>query len=73
MDNIRIISLAPELEGALETIEWLDAYRNTAGKKIVVSLGHSMAQFACAEKAVNSGATHITHLFNAMLPVSQCA
>ena len=72
MDNIRIISLAPELEGALETIEKLDEKnKETGGKKIVVSLGHSMAQFACAQRAVNSGATHITHLFNAMLPVSE--
>ena len=74
MDNIRIITLAPELTGAMETIEWLDAYRSGGkeeeGKRIVVSLGHSMAQFACAERAVRSGATHITHLFNAMLPVS---
>ena len=79
MDNIRIITLAPELTGALETIEWLDTYRTSSGgeeegegegKRIIVSLGHSMAQFACAEKAVKSGATHITHLFNAMLPVS---
>ena len=76
MDNIRIITLAPELTGAMETIEWLDAYRSggkeeeEGGKRIVVSLGHSMAQFACAERAVRSGARHITHLFNAMLPVS---
>ena len=74
MDNIRIVTLAPELTGALETIEWLDTYRSgekeREEKRIVVSLGHSMAQFACAEMAVKSGATHITHLFNAMLPVS---
>lgn len=76
MDNIRIITLAPELPGAIETIEWLDSYRSEEkegeGKRIIVSLGHSMAQFACAEKAVKSGATHVTHLFNAMLPVSGC-
>ena len=74
MDNVRIITLAPELTGALETIKWLDTYRSGEKvgeeKRIVVSLGHSMAQFACAEMAVKSGATHITHLFNAMLPVS---
>ena len=74
MDNIRIITLAPELQGAIETIEWLDTYRSGENKgeenRIIISLGHSMAQYACAEKAVKSGASHITHLFNAMLPVS---
>lgn len=71
MDNVRIVTLAPELTGALETIEWLDTYRGgEKEERIIVSLGHSMAPFACAEKAVQCGATHITHLFNAMLPVS---
>ena len=70
-----MITLAPELPGAMETIVWLkERFGGGDGeegerKGIVVSLGHSMAQFACAEKAVKSGATHITHLFNAMLPV----
>ena len=39
-------------------------------KGVVVSLGHSMALFDIAQEAVKGGASLITHLFNAMLPVS---
>ncbi len=67
LDNVRLVTLAPEIEGGLETIVWLKERKNE--KNIVVAMGHSMANLQQAEQAVRSGASIITHLFNAMLPV----
>ena len=62
LDNIRLITLAPELEGSLDTIRFLDS------KSITVSIGHTAAHIQEAESGVKAGATLITHLFNAMTP-----
>jgi N-acetylglucosamine-6-phosphate deacetylase len=56
----RIVTLAPELPGALEAINALH------GKGIVVSAGHSDATFDEAMKGFEAGVTWGTHLFNAM-------
>jgi N-acetylglucosamine-6-phosphate deacetylase len=58
-----IVTLAPEVEGALGAIRALV----TAGA--VVSLGHSVASFEQAEAAFTAGASQVTHLFNAMPPM----
>ena len=59
-NNIKLVSLAPEVEGSSELIHYL------ASKKIVASIGHTVATFKDVEKAVNDGATNITHTYHAM-------
>ncbi len=57
------MTLAPELPGALELIDFLRA----AG--VVVALGHTNADAGEAGAAFARGATTVTHLFNAMRPL----
>ncbi|MBM5825714.1 MAG: amidohydrolase family protein [Cyanobacteria bacterium M_surface_10_m2_119] len=59
-DQIDLVTLAPELEGAAAVMTALRA------QGIVVSLGHSAASAAEAEDAFNAGVTMLTHSFNAM-------
>lgn len=56
---IKIVSVAPELDGALEFIK-------VAQEQAIVSLAHSAATYDTAMEAIARGATHVTHLFNAM-------
>jgi len=58
--QIKIMTLAPELSGAMDLIELL------ISNKVVASLGHSEADYATALAAIEKGATHATHLYNAM-------
>jgi N-acetylglucosamine-6-phosphate deacetylase len=57
--KIKLITLAPELEGALDAIEYL------VNKDVIVSLGHSMATSEQSLRAVEKGARMVTHIFNA--------
>ncbi len=61
--QLRMMTLAPELEGALALIPPLRA----AGA--VVALGHSDATYEQALAAIELGAGHATHLFNGMGPL----
>ena len=61
--RIRLITIAPELEGALDFIAAASA------RGIRISLGHSAASRAQAQAGIRAGARHVTHTFNAMNPL----
>jgi N-acetylglucosamine-6-phosphate deacetylase len=61
--DVGIVTVAPELDGALELIEWLVSRGHRA------SLGHSAASYEQALAAIAAGARHATHLFNRMPPL----
>lgn len=61
-ERIRLMTLAPELPGALELVQRLVR----AG--VVASIGHTNATDAEVRAAVRTGATAATHVFNAMPP-----
>ncbi len=58
--RIRVLTVAPELEGALELIS------NASRRGVCVSVGHSNATLAEARAGIQAGARHTTHSFNAM-------
>lgn len=58
---IRLITLAPELPGALE---FIDRFHN----EVHISLGHTGGSYEDAKRAFDHGANHVTHLYNAMTP-----
>ena len=60
LDGLRLVTIAPELPGALERIAWFDE------RGVAVSLGHSDADVETARRGYDAGATSTTHLFNAM-------
>src|SRR3989304_4257841 len=59
-DMVKIITIAPELNGAAKLI------RKISDMGIIASMGHSDATYAEAEAGFNAGAKGITHIFNAM-------
>lgn len=63
---IKLCDIAPEVDGAMECIERIS-------DKVTVSLAHTAADFEVAEEAIQKGAKHITHLYNAMPPFTHRA
>ena len=60
---LRIVTLAPEVDGALEAVEWLRS------KGIIPSAGHTDATFEEMVAGVDAGISHVAHLFNRMRPL----
>ena len=58
-----LVDVAPELPGAMDFI------RN-ARKICAVSLAHTEAGYETALQALEAGADHITHMYNAIAPLS---
>lgn len=58
--SIRMVTLAPELEGATRLLERL------AQRGVVAAMGHSRASAEEVSRGIDAGAHHVTHLFNAM-------
>lgn len=61
--TVRIVTLAPELDGAA------DATRALVARGVTVSLGHSAATFDQVRACVDAGARMVTHLYNGMPPL----
>lgn len=58
--GIKIMTVAPEIDGASDTIHFLSK------QNIIPSAGHTNANYEQTQQAVNSGVMLATHLFNAM-------
>jgi N-acetylglucosamine-6-phosphate deacetylase len=61
--HIKVLTIAPELGGALAVIE--EAHR----RGVCVSMGHSDADLPTAQAGIVAGVRHATHVFNAMRPL----
>lgn len=60
-NQIRLVTLAPNVDRAFEFIQ-------AAKDEVVISIGHTTADYDCARKAMELGVNHVTHLYNAMPP-----
>ena len=60
---IKLVDLAPEEPGAMEFIE-------KAKDEVVISLAHTASNYDTAKEAIQRGASHATHLYNAMPPLN---
>jgi N-acetylglucosamine-6-phosphate deacetylase len=62
--NLRMVTIAPERDGALEAIALLREHG------IVAAVGHTDASYEQVMAAISGGATVATHLFNGMRPLN---
>jgi N-acetylglucosamine-6-phosphate deacetylase len=59
---VKIVTIAPEIPGAMELIE------AAVAAKLLVALGHTDADYDQARAAIHAGARHAVHMYNAMRP-----
>ncbi|OGD32331.1 N-acetylglucosamine-6-phosphate deacetylase [Candidatus Atribacteria bacterium RBG_16_35_8] len=57
---IRLVTIAPEMPGAIDFIRWLHQ------QGIIVSVGHSNATYKQVQEGIQAGLSQVTHIFNAM-------
>jgi N-acetylglucosamine-6-phosphate deacetylase len=65
MDIIKMVTIAPEVEGGKEFVKHLKEYY----PHVLLSIGHSDASYAETQESFTWGISHATHLFNAMNPL----
>lgn len=65
-NRVKLLAIAPECDGAMELIE-------KRHKETVISLAHTCADYDTSVEAFEKGATHVTHLYNAMNPYTHRA
>lgn len=58
--KIKMVTIAPELDGAIKAIEYLSDHH------VIVSIGHSNANAQQTRDAISAGATSVTHINNGM-------
>ncbi len=63
-DIIKLVTIAPEMDGALDAVKYI-----RANSDVLVSMGHTGASFDEANEGIKAGVRHTTHLFNAMTPL----
>ncbi len=61
--TMKMMTISPELDGALDVI------REASFHGVVCSIGHSTASYEVVDLAIDNGAAHVTHMFNAMKPI----
>ena len=65
MESVKMITLAPEVEGAKAFMAYLQEHYS----HILLSIGHSNASYQESKESFSNGVSHATHLFNAMNPL----
>lgn len=68
-DIIKTVTLAPEED----TADFAAIREITRDTDVVISMGHTSADYETAMASVNAGVKHVTHLFNAMTPLAHRA